>query len=141
MCAARKVSKKAIPKKTSVRHANGTDNDAAAVPRISAAFVKIAAALRRDGRIDDASQATRRTFGADALKINGKIFAMPVKGRLVVKLPRERVDGLVASGRGGYFEPGHGRVMKEWISLLDGDDSLSLSREARDFVGAKSRHS
>lgn len=141
MCAARKIGKKTIPRKTGVKRAIGIGEDSTLVPRISAAFVKIAAALRRDGGIDDASQETRRAFGADALKVNGKIFAMPVKGRLVVKLPRERVEHLVASGRGGYFDPGHGRVMKEWISLLDGDDSLSLAREARDFVGARSRRS
>lgn len=141
MCAARKIGKKTIPRKTGVKRAPGVGKDAAIVARISATFVKIAAALRRDGGIDHASQETRRAFGADALKINGKIFAMPVKGRIVVKLPRERVEGLVAAGRGDYFDPGHGRVMKEWISLLDGADSLSLAREARDFVGAESRRS
>ena len=29
--------------------------------------------------------------------------------------------------------------MKEWISLSDGDDSLGMAREARDFDGGKCR--
>jgi len=47
----------------------------------------------------------------------GKIFAMLSGGRLVVKLPRGRVDGLVASGDGDRFDPDHGRPMKEWLSV------------------------
>lgn len=53
-----------------------------------------------------------RVFGSSGLKVGGKVFAMVVKGKLVVKLPKERVDGLVASGTGEYFDPGHGRLMK-----------------------------
>ncbi|MDQ3127663.1 MAG: TfoX/Sxy family protein, partial [Chloroflexota bacterium] len=41
-----------------------------------------------------------RAFGATSLKANGKIFAMLVEGRLVVKLSRARVDELVAIGTG-----------------------------------------
>jgi hypothetical protein len=78
----------------------------------------------------------KQRFGASALKVYGKIFAMPVKGRLVVKLPRQRVDALIASGDGERFDPGHGRVMKEWLSLEPGSDAdwLSLAKEAMDFV-------
>jgi hypothetical protein len=39
---------------------------------------------------------------------------MLVKGRFVAKLPRGRVDELVSGGSGEYFDPGHGRLMKEW---------------------------
>jgi hypothetical protein len=35
---------------------------------------------------------------------------MLVKEELVVKLPRPRVDELVAAGRGARFEPGLGRT-------------------------------
>jgi hypothetical protein len=73
------------------------------------------------------------------LKVNGKIFAMHGKGRLVVKLPKARVDALVASRKGKRFEPGPGRVMKEWISIAPGANWLDLAREAYDF--AVSRHS
>lgn len=54
-------------------------------------------------------------FGSSGLKFNNNIFAMLVRGRLVVKLPRARVDELVASGDGEPFNPRHDgrRFMKE----------------------------
>jgi hypothetical protein len=71
------------------------------------------------------------------LRVGGKIFAMMVRGRFVAKLPRARVDALVAAGQGDRFDPGHGRVMKEWISVAEGDeDWLALAREAYRFVKA-----
>ncbi len=81
----------------------------------------------------------RRSFGEGALKIDGKIFAMVAHGRFVVKLPRQRVEALTASGDGVRFDPGHGRLMREWLSL-DPDSSLDwldLAREALDFVAPK----
>jgi hypothetical protein len=51
------------------------------------------------------------------LKVDGKIFAMHSKGKFVAKLPKDRVDELVRAGKGEYFDPGHGRLMKEWVSL------------------------
>lgn len=87
---------------------------------------------------EDGPQAANR-FGATALKTGGKIFAMMTKDRLVVKLPRDRVEALIASGDGERFDPGHGRVMKEWLSLdpASGEDWEVLAREALGFVGAK----
>ena len=57
-------------------------------------------------------------------------------GRLVVKLPRDRVDTLVASGDGVRSDPGHGRLMKEWLSLGPGSDVpwIELARDAMEFV-------
>jgi hypothetical protein len=101
------------------------------------AFAKVAATLRQDGGVDDEAPpgSRRRAFGAGALKVNGKIFAMPVRGTLVVKLPRARVAALVQSGAGEYFDPGHGRLMREWVSLRGHErDWIELAREARDFV-------
>ena len=60
---------------------------------------------------------TGRMFGSTVLKANGKVFAMLVKGKLVVKLNRERVDAMVAAGAGEYFDPGHGRPSKEWVAI------------------------
>jgi hypothetical protein len=56
----------------------------------------------------------------------------------VVKLPRARVSELVSAGRGVHFDPGHGRLMREWIAL-DGSEKrwLDLAREARAFVGER----
>src|SRR5215831_15883256 len=71
------------------------------------------------------------------LKVGGKIFAMLVRGHLVVKLPRERVAALVEAGLGEQFDPRRdGRLMKEWV-VVAGDEPpwVSVAREAYDFVG------
>jgi TfoX/Sxy family transcriptional regulator of competence genes len=83
----------------------------------------------------EAPSAARREFGANGLKVNGKIFAMVVRGALVVKLPKERVDALVGSGEAERFDPGRGKPMKEWASLRGSEEAwLDLAREARQFV-------
>ncbi len=38
-------------------------------------------------------------FGADGLKAGGKVFAMEVKGALVVKLSAARAEAMVQGGR------------------------------------------
>jgi TfoX/Sxy family transcriptional regulator of competence genes len=78
-------------------------------------------------------------FGSSpGLRTTGKIFAMLVNSELVVKLPKARVDQLVASGTGGRFDPGHGRLMKEWATVaLDSSESWErLAAEALQFVGS-----
>jgi len=76
-------------------------------------------------------------FGSTGLKVNGKLFAfVSSKGKFVVKLPKDRVDAIVSAGEGEYFDPGHGRLMKEWVAV-DGRpaDWLRLARAANHFVG------
>lgn len=82
---------------------------------------------------------SRKKFGSSALKIHGKIFAMLVGDRLVVKLPRQRVDALIANREGERFLPGHGRQMKEWLTVepLFGDGWLLLAKEAMVFVAGR----
>src|SRR5215467_12480763 len=61
---------------------------------------------------------SKKQFGSSALKVKNKIFAMLVEGKLVVKLPKQRVDALVVSGAGERFDPRHdGRLMKEWVTI------------------------
>ena len=77
-------------------------------------------------------------FGTnEGLRVSGKIFAMLVRGELVVKLPKDRVDELVDVGAARRFDAGKGRPMKEWASV-----PVSASRrwkglveEAKTFVG------
>ena len=82
-----------------------------------------------------------QAFGSTSLKTNGKIFAMLVKDRLVVKLHRRRVDELVTAGDGERFDPGHGRLMKEWLSVdSDSDETwLRLATESEAFVAKRPR--
>ena len=84
-----------------------------------------------------AAGGARRAFGSTSLKANGRIFAMLVKGRLVVKLPAPRVDVLVAQDAGERFDPGHGRPQREWLSVVSEslDDWVALASEAEAFVG------
>lgn len=76
-----------------------------------------------------------KLFASYGLKVNGKIFAMFGRGRLVVKLPKERVDEMVSAGKAERFNPGHGRVMKEWAAF-QGEEAqwVELAQEAYDFV-------
>jgi hypothetical protein len=79
-----------------------------------------------------------RGFGRSALKFRNKIFAMLVRGQLVLKLPAERVDELVRAGHGIHFDANKGTPMKEWLSLNPepGLDWLPLAREALGFADA-----
>jgi TfoX/Sxy family transcriptional regulator of competence genes len=76
-------------------------------------------------------------FGASGqLKVHGRIFAMLVRGELVLKLPRARVDQLVESGDGTRFDAGKGKPMREWFVLSPRSTKrwLPLVEEAMDFV-------
>jgi len=96
------------------------------------AFDAIAREMLKDALVSEG-----RMFGSSGLKVSGKVFAMLVKGELVVKLPRARVEELEASGAGHPFDPGHGRIMREWVAVSPeaADRWRGLAREARGFVG------
>ena len=49
--------------------------------------------------------------------LRAMLYAMLVRGELVVKLPKARVDALVASGTARRFDAGRARPMKEWASV------------------------
>ena len=80
-------------------------------------------------------------FGRSALRFQGKIFAMHVRGALVLKLPAERVEALVRAGEGVHFDANKGTPMREWLSLDPGSGLpwLPLATEALDFVRSASR--
>jgi len=75
-------------------------------------------------------------FGRGSLKYQGKIFAMLVRGQLVVKLPGTRVAELITAGEGAAFDANKGAPMREWLSVdpRSGLDWLSLATEALDFA-------
>jgi hypothetical protein len=89
-----------------------------------------------DAFTDVSGVSRRRMFSSEnAFSVNGKIFAMLVRGALVVKLPKERVDDLVNEGKGIRFDPGHGRLMKEWITVEAGGlPWVALAKEAHQYV-------
>src|ERR1700755_1783308 len=80
-----------------------------------------------------------RGFGAHALRFQNRIFAMLVRGRLVVKLPRSRVDALVEAGEGDRFDANKGTPMREGLSLPPerGVDGPAVAPEALDFAGRR----
>lgn len=103
-------------------------------------FGAIASALASEPNVSVGSSG-KKGFGSSALQVGGKIFAMvSSNGSFVVKLPKQRVEQLEGSGVGQRFDPGHGRLMKEWLSLdpSSNEDWLSLAREALRFVASKS---
>jgi hypothetical protein len=94
------------------------------------AFETVAEALLRE---PDTAAGTG--FGSNpGVRVGGKIAAMLVGGRLVVKLPAERCQELIASGA----EPlSMGtRTTREWVSLGPEREPewLPLAREALAFV-------
>ncbi|MGN6791366.1 MAG: hypothetical protein ACTHJW_03150 [Streptosporangiaceae bacterium] len=77
-----------------------------------------------------------RGFGRSAVRLNGKIFVMFVRGHLVLKLPEDRVDDMIAAGHGVRFDANKGTPMREWLSLDPASDQpwLPLAREALSFA-------
>ena len=105
---------------------------------------KLLRTLRSDPKlapIVDAFEKTKsgaRKFGSNGLKVDGKLFALFTQGTLVVKLPKDRVAALVASGVGKPFDPGHGRLMKGWLTVTSTTTAWTdLAKEAHGFVSGR----
>ena len=106
-------------------------------PTVEERFAALAEALVGRGGV--ALGSGKRGFGSGALQVDDRIFAMISRGRLVLKLPRERVSSLVATGIGSPFDAGKGRPMGEWVVLQEDahETLLSLAHEARLFVSGR----
>jgi hypothetical protein len=79
---------------------------------------------------------TGTMMGFPCLRVSGAFFAScdHRSGDLIVKLPRHRVEQLIAAGAGKPFAPA-GRTFREWV-LVDGDQArwAELIDEARAFA-------
>jgi TfoX/Sxy family transcriptional regulator of competence genes len=65
----------------------------------------------------DGEVAVKHAFGSPGLRYRDKIFAMHVRGELVVKLPPGRCEQLAGDGGGAKpFRIGQ-RAMREWVAV------------------------
>jgi TfoX/Sxy family transcriptional regulator of competence genes len=121
----------------------------ASVPRATdPRLARLLRSLKADGKLAPIalefeerakSSVSGNKFGSNGLKVNGKLFALFTQDSLVVKLSKVRVAELVASSVGKPFDPGHGRLMKEWLHVTSPRASwLDLTREAFEFVRSQS---
>lgn len=89
--------------------------------------------------IDDGEAERGTMMGFPCLRIHGQFFASMHRetGDLVIKIPADRVDELIAAGEASPFAPA-GRRFKEWAQISDRDEARwrSLVDEAFDFVSS-----
>ena len=76
-------------------------------------------------------------FGSQGLRTGTKFFAIWWRERLVLKLPAERREALVAAEQAEPFVPMEGRPMNGWIVVREIDPALA--EEARAFVESQHR--
>lgn len=95
-------------------------------------FWDLAAEYIADGRADEGELMRSR-----CLRVDGEFMAMAEyrSGDLIAKLPRERVDQLIADGVGLPFAPAK-KVFREWVQIPGRDEGTwrSLLDEAHEFV-------
>jgi hypothetical protein len=106
-------------------------NKKSAAADVDPSFAPVAAAFAKNPNVCRGKMFSSKSV----LNVGGKILVMLVRGRLVAKLPKTRVDELVKSGNGQRFDPGHGKLMKEWIEIVpETVDWVELAKEAYRFV-------
>src|SRR5690242_13865098 len=83
-------------------------------PESAPAYARVVSALTKEPLVTYGGKG----FDSTGLKVGGKLVAtLSSKGKFVVKLPKDPVDDLVKTRKGRYFDPGHGRLMKEWLEV------------------------
>jgi hypothetical protein len=102
-----------------------------------AAYAALASKLTADARVVVPSE-RRGKFGTNSFKVDGKVFAMWVRGALVVKLPQSEIDAAVAAERGERLSMGK-RVMKDWLVVHEDERRWpAIARRACAYVGKQS---
>lgn len=95
-------------------------------------FWDAVAPLLADGSLDEGT-----IMGGPCVRAKGEFVGMPHhKGDgIVVKLPRDRVDELIAGGEGQSFAPA-GKVFREWVLIESHDEDRwrELVQESIGFV-------
>jgi TfoX/Sxy family transcriptional regulator of competence genes len=76
-------------------------------------------------------------FGSRGLRTGRKFFAIWWHEQLVVKLPADRLQELVAAGEGEPFEPMPGRRMSGWLLLTGTAEWDPVVAEARAYTEAQ----
>jgi hypothetical protein len=76
-------------------------------------------------------------FGSQGLRTGTKFFAIWWHEQLVLKLPPDRQDALVAAGQAVPFEPMGGRRMNGWVVVDQSAEWPPLVEEACAFVAAQ----
>lgn len=88
--------------------------------------------------LDEPGTSKGTGFGSSpGVRVNGRIAAMLVGGRLVVKLPADRCNELIEGGGAEFLSMGR-RTMREWVSVGTDrrDEWVGLAREALGYVAA-----
>ena len=107
----------------------------------AARFALLAEVLTTRPGVGPPAAGGQQGSGPAALTIHGSVFAVVVGGALLLKLPRHRVEGLVAAGTGLPFAAANGTPMREWVALDHGtpESDLALAEEAMAFVASLRR--
>ncbi len=125
-------------KRVLTEHAGPGDGGQGAPPPVGVGeFSRLAARLAGGAETDlPESGGGRGRFGADALRVRGRIFALESHGQLVVKLPEARARELILQGTGVPFTAGRGVPMRGWVALPARDPGLQerLAEEAFTYV-------
>jgi hypothetical protein len=95
-----------------------------------AAFAEVVACLAAEPNVQEGTG-----FHNPGLKAGGKIFAMLVRGELVVKLPADRCDEILATRAAARFVIGR-RTMREWVAIehRDARHWVDVAEEALAFA-------